>query len=82
MGSRSASARSSRCGRWPTSFEDGHLRLEPLVLRVDLRELLQHERDDVMLLVGFGDDVLRLLGADLLHRRIEDVLLVSVEPAS
>src|SRR5689334_4153393 len=43
--------------------EHRHLRFESLVVDVDLRELVEDERDDVALLVRLRDDLFRLFRA-------------------
>src|SRR5262249_47450840 len=44
-------------------------------LHVHPRQLREDEVDDVVLLVGLCDHLLRLLGAEVAHRGIEEVLL-------
>src|SRR4030095_4242735 len=51
-----------------------HLRVEALILEIDVRKLGEDQLDDVVLLVGLGDDLFRLLRVQLLDGWIEDVL--------
>ena len=57
------------------TLEHRQVDLEALVSGIDAEQLPEHETDDAMLLERLGDHLLGVLPRQLLHGRVEQVLL-------